>query len=146
MFKHILFPTDGSDFANAALDKCVELAKQLGAKVTVVLVSPPFAMVAPAEVAIAIPADEYAQNTKRHAQEVLAAVKAKIEATGIACDTVHVPEHHATDGILETADKQGCDLIAMASHGRRGITKFLLGSTAQETVSRSHMPVLIFRS
>jgi len=146
MFKHILLPTDGSDFATAALDQGIALAKALDAKITVALVSPPFAMVAPAEVAIAIPADEYSANTAKHAQEVLAAAKQKIEAAGVSCDTVHVPERHATDGILDVAEKSKCDLIAMASHGRRGLTKFLLGSTAQETVSRAHIPVLIFRS
>ena len=146
MFKNILVPTDGSEFADQSIAQAADFAKSLGAHVTLVMVSPSWAVIAPAEVAIAIPPEEYARNAAEHAKAVLEKSKAVVANAGVACSTVHVPERHPAEGILEAAEKNKCDLIAMASHGRRGLSKLLLGSTAQEVLTRSHIPVLVFRS
>ncbi|MGF1650908.1 MAG: universal stress protein [Hyphomicrobiaceae bacterium] len=145
MFKHILAATDGSDFANSALTKTAALAKALSATVTVATVSPPFTMVAPPEVTIAIPPEEYRQSLEKHAQATLAAAAKPFLDAGLEVKTIHVPEKNAAEGLIEAAEANGCDLITMASHGRRGLTKLILGSTAQEVVTRAHIPVLIYR-
>lgn len=145
MFKHVLLPTDGSDFANAALTKGAQFAKSISAKVTVAFVTPPWDVAAPAEVVIAFPAQEVEANMRKAAEETLSAAKALVEAEGLSCDTLHVPEKHPAEGVLEAAEKSGSDIIVLGSHGRRGLSKLLLGSTAQEIATRSHIPVLIIR-
>ena len=64
---------------------------------------------------------------------------------GVSCDIVHVADHHPADGIIETSRTKDCDLIVMASHGRRGVKKLLLGSVANEVLAHSSVPVLIYQ-
>ena len=64
---------------------------------------------------------------------------------GVACETLHVKDRHPAEGIVETAKSRGCDLIVMASHGRRGLSRMLLGSQANKVVTHSAVPVLICR-
>ena len=145
MFKNVLLPTDGSEFANAALVKGAQFAKSISANIIVAYVTPPWDVAAPAEVVIAFPAHEVEANMRKAAEETLAAAKKLVEAEGLTCDTVHVPDKHPAEGVLEAAEKSGSDIIVLGSHGRRGLSKLLLGSTAQEIVTRAHIPVLIIR-
>lgn len=145
MYKHILIATDGSALAQSAVAQGLALGKALNAKTTVVTVTRPWPAVAPGEVGIAYPVEEYEKAAAANAARILSAVEAAARRDGVTCDTVHVKDQYAAEGIIQTAKERGCDLIVMASHGRRGLTRLLLGSQANEVVTHSAVPVLICR-
>ena len=145
MYKHILIATDGSDLAGKALVQGLSLAKALAAQVTIVTVTEPWATKVMGEAAIAFPFNEYEKAMAANAAEILSKASAMATQAGVACSTLHVTERHPADGILETANTRACDLIVMASHGRRGLSQLLLGSQARNVVAHSSIPVLICR-
>jgi len=145
MYKHILIATDGSDLAQKAVGQGLTLARALDGKATVVMVTEPLRTVASGEMMIAFPADEYEKNAAAGAAKVLAGAVDIARKVGIQCETLHVKDQLPAEGIVETASRLGCDLIVMASHGRRGISRMLLGSQATKVVQLSTVPVLICR-
>ena len=145
MYKHILIAVDGSELAQTALQHGVSLAKELGAKVTIVTVSEPWHSYAPGEVAMPFPVKQYQESLAQWALEVLTKAKSVADAAGVACATIHIKDDYPADGILGIAEKQNCDVIVMASHGRRGLSRLVLGSQANHVVTHSHLPVLICR-
>jgi len=145
MFKKILVPTDGSEFANQAIEKAAKMAEAFSSELLIVTINPPLSTYAPPEVAITISSDEYAKNVESHARHVLDEAKKTCESFGVTPQTMFLSEHHEAEGIIDAAKQANCDLILMASHGRRGLTKFLLGSTAQEVVTRAEIPVMIIK-
>lgn len=145
MYKHILIATDGSDLAQKAVAQGLAIAKALGSKVTAINVSEPWVAVAPGEVAMAFPIKDYDDSVKANAERILGAVAAEAQSVGVTCDTLHVKDQFPAEGILETSEKLGCDLIVMASHGRRGLMRFLLGSQANKVLTHGTTPVLICR-
>jgi nucleotide-binding universal stress UspA family protein len=144
MYKHILIATDGSELAGKALTCGITLAKLLNAKVTVITASEPWTTMASAEAAFAFPVEEYEKAGAEHAAHILADAGKAAQAQGVACETVHVNDFPA-EAIIDTAKSRKCDLIVMASHGRRGIARVLLGSQATRVVTLSSVPVLICR-
>jgi nucleotide-binding universal stress UspA family protein len=88
---------------------------------------------------------QYEASQKKAAQEVLAAVAAAARQLGVPVDTVHVPEAYPAEAIIEVAKARDCSLIVMASHGRRGLRKLLLGSQTSEVLADSPVPVLVVR-
>jgi nucleotide-binding universal stress UspA family protein len=145
MFKHILIAADGSDLSDKAVREGVALAKTLGAKVTAVHVTEPWTTAVSGEWAIAFPVEEYERIAAANAKSLLAKIAGEAARTGVPCETLHVPDEFAAEGIVEVAKSRGCDLIAMASHGRRGFARFLLGSQANKVVVMSPVPVLIVK-
>ena len=148
MFKHILIATDGSELAEKAVAHCIALARHLGAKATAVTVTERWdalSMAALAERNIPNPVADYEERMTAAATRVLWGVDEVAKRLGYACATIYVKDRHPADGIIETAQAQGCDLIVMASHGRRGLSKLLLGSQANKVVTLSHTPVLVYR-
>lgn len=147
MYTHILISTDGSELAQKGVDHGLSLAKALGSKVTIITATEPFPIptgtaawvVTPNEIA------GYAAGRKKEAEDLLALVKATAEKMGIDANAVHVPDTRAATAILETAQQAACNLIVMASHGRRGVKRILLGSQAAEVVTSSLVPVLVVR-
>ena len=109
------------------------------------MVTEPLRTVASGEMMIAFPADEYEKNAAAGAAKVLAGAVDIARKVGIQCETLHVKDQLPAEGIVETASRLGCDLIVMASHGRRGISRMLLGSQATKVVQLSTVPVLICR-
>lgn len=145
MFTHILIATDGSDLAGKAVATGLELAGHLKCKVTVVTATEPWsAMMLGEPAALAFPFEEYEKAVAERAEHILAAVKELADKQGVVCETVHAKEFPA-EGIIDTAKSKGCDLIVMASHGRRGVARVLLGSQAARVLTLSSMPVLICR-
>jgi len=147
MYTHILISTDGSKLAQKGVDHGLSLAKALGSKVTIITATEPFPVPTGAAAWVVTPNDiaGYAASQKKEAEELLASVGSAAEKMGIKVDTVHVPNARAAGAILETAQRSGCNLIVMASHGRRGVKRVLLGSQAAEVVSSSAVPVLIVK-
>jgi nucleotide-binding universal stress UspA family protein len=145
MYAHILIATDGSDLAERAVEQGLALAKALNAKVTAVTVTEPWTAAVSGEWAVAFPVEEYEKATAGNAEKILGGVQAAAASLGVTCDGVHVKDQYAAEGIVEEAKARGCDLIVMASHGRRGLAKFILGSQATRVLAHSAVPLLICR-
>jgi nucleotide-binding universal stress UspA family protein len=145
MYKHILLATDGSDLAQKGVDQGLALAKALGAKVTAVTVTEPMAAMLMGEAAIALPLDDYDKAASANATQILAGVSAAAGKVSVACDVLHVKDRYPAEGIVDAAKARGCDLIVMASHGRRGLSRLLLGSQATGVLTHSQVPVLVCR-
>lgn len=148
MYKHILIATDGSELAKKAASEGFALAKSLGAKVTAVTVTEQWnaiAMAAKAERGPTNPIEAYEQHAHAAADRILDDIASSASASGISCATLHVKDRPPADGIIDAAKSSGCDLIVMASHGRRGLSRLLLGSQAARVVTASDVPVLVCR-
>jgi nucleotide-binding universal stress UspA family protein len=145
MYKHLLIAVDESELAFGALKQGVALAEKLGAKVTIVTVTEPWTAVVSGDAAIGFPIDEYQRSVSAWAEDTLARARAVATKAGIDCEMVHVSDIYPADGILATASEKHCDLIVMGSHGRRGLTRLILGSQANNVVTQSTIPVLICR-
>jgi nucleotide-binding universal stress UspA family protein len=146
MYKRILISTDGSEVAQKGVDHGLSLATSVGAKVTVVMVTERYPLHAsPDWIPSPTEIDQYETRQKEAATTVLADVKAAAGRLGVDAETVHVPEAQPAEAIIATANKQHCDLIVMASHGRRGLRRLLLGSQTSEVLVGSQVPVLVVR-
>jgi nucleotide-binding universal stress UspA family protein len=145
MYKHILIATDGSELAHKAIEHGFGLAKAVGAKVTVVTISEPWTAVVPGEMGMAFPVDDYEKGAKENAANILSAVKHEAGKAGVPVETMHVSYQYPAEGIIQAAKERGCDLIVMASHGRRGISRLLIGSQTNQVVVHSELPVLVVR-
>lgn len=145
MYRNLLIATDGSELADKGVTHGLALAKALGAKVTVVTVSDPWTVYMTGEVGATFPVEEYERACEASASAILAAVAKRAEAMGVACEKRYVKDEFPAEGILETAKNEGSDLIVMASHGRSGVQRLLLGSQANKVVTHSTVPVLVCR-
>jgi nucleotide-binding universal stress UspA family protein len=145
MFRHLLIATDGSELAERAVTQGLALAKVLGAKVTGVTVTEPLASLVAGDASIVLPLQDYERAAAANAARILSGVTTAAGASGVPCEVVHVKEHFPAEGIVETAKARGADLIVMASHGRRGLSKLLLGSETTKVLSQSSIPVLVCR-
>lgn len=145
MFKHILIATDGSKLAERAAAQGLGLAKAINAKVTVITVTEPWTAFLGGEGAIAFPVDEYDMGAAANASRILAAISEMAKKQEVACTTAHIKDQFPAEGIVAACQSHGCDLIVMASHGRRGLAKLLLGSQATKVLTMSSVPVLICR-
>ncbi len=144
MFKHILIATDGSELAERAVAAGLALAKALNARVTALTATEPWSAMVTGEPALVFPIEDYEKAAAENAARILSGVSAVAKAAGVDCETVHVSDFPA-EGIVEMAQVRGCDLIVMASHGRRGLSKLLLGSQATRVLALSPVPVLVCR-
>ena len=145
MYKHVLIPIDGTALSEAALDKSLTFAREIGAKVTVLMTIEPAPIVMMAMVQLTEQQNRYHQHAVEQAARHLGEALAKAKAAGVPCDTVQVDHDHPYRAIIETAASRGCDLIAMASHGRRGISALVLGSETTKVLTHSTTPVLVYR-
>jgi len=145
MYQHLLIASDGSELSEKALKQGLELAKALGAKTTIIHVTPPWTSIAVGEVAVMFPPEEYETNMRAAAEQLLARMRKAAEAVGVACETVQVSDPQPHKAILAAAQQRGCDLIVMGSHGRRGIAGLLLGSVTVKTLTHGNVPVLVYR-
>jgi len=145
MFKHILLPTDGSELSEAAIRQGIRFAKSIGAKVTglcVMLLQHPFFY------ETEIPKEAIEQKEKRCkelAETYLAVIEKEAKEAGVTCDVVYEKNDYPYEAIIRVAKQKGCDLIMMASHGRRGVGALLIGSETQRVLTHSKIPVLVYR-
>ncbi len=144
MYQRILVPTDGSDVTAKAVDTAIALAKALGARIETLTVTDPFPYSAISEIQPIAP-QEYFDAQARVAQQRLQQVVAACEAAGLGCEVASVEAGHPYEAIIEHASARGCDLIVMASHGRRGMRALLLGSETQKVLTHSSVAVLVVR-
>ncbi len=145
MYKHILIPTDGSELSDKAVREGIDLAQSVKARVTVFTASPPFNTFA-AEASLGN--DSRAMYTAGAEERAAARLRTGLEyahAKGVPARTQHVFAERPYEAIIAAAAKEGCDLVCMASHGRKGIAGLLVGSETSKVLTHSNIPVLVCR-
>ena len=144
MYKRILFPTDGSEITLKALESAIGLAKLTGAEIYALSVKEPFPYSAISEMQ-PVPPQEFYDAQERIAAARVQAVADSARAAGVPVNAYTVEAVHPWEAILDHATKQGCDVIVMASHGRRGVAALLLGSETSRVLLHTTLPVLVVR-
>jgi nucleotide-binding universal stress UspA family protein len=147
MYRHILIPTDGSALARAAAVAGVKFARKLGARVTGFHAAPP---ATPIEYRGMLPVGyrnpvERAQIIEKTAARHLSVIEKAARAAGVRCKVEHMTDHFPAEAIVAAARRNKCDLIFMATHGRRGFQDSLLGSQTQKVLATAKVPVLVHR-
>jgi nucleotide-binding universal stress UspA family protein len=145
MFKHLLLATDGSHASEVAIEKTMLLAKSIGAKVTGLHVSPEYHILTTKINMLATNKEVYVNDCKAHAERYLAVIEAAAKAQGVSCDTMYTINDHPYEAIITAATEKRCDMIALASHGRKGLQSLMIGSETQKVLAHSKLPVLVFR-
>jgi len=148
MFKHVLLPTDGSKLSERAVERGLELAEFLGARVTTIHVIPEFRLMADESFVLPTSADlkkRYEREAKTRGEKLLQKITARAEAMSVKCEGVVIVGDVPYEHIIDTGKKRKCDLIMMASHGRRGLSGLLLGSETSKVLTHSKIPVLVVR-
>jgi nucleotide-binding universal stress UspA family protein len=148
MYKHILIATDGSDLAARAVEHGLALANQHKAQVTVVTVTDLWSA---ADIAHEVrqgrsdPIGRFEELAAATATKILDEAGKRAKSYNLTCNLMHVKDQHPAEGIVAAAGETGCDLIVMASHGRRSVSRLMLGSIAYEVLSHCKVPALVVR-
>lgn len=147
MFKHILLPTDGSKLSTRAVKTGIDFAKKTRARVTAIHVVPEFALMVDDGITMLSPAlkKRFEDEGRARAEKMLDDVARQARARGVRCTTMCVASDLPYQQIIAAARKKKCDLIMMASHGRRGLSSLLLGSETAKVLLHSKVPVLVVR-
>ena len=145
MFKHLLLPTDGSPLSKNGVRLGVALARELGARVTGLYVSPRFQVLTYRPNMLEEARAEYERDAKIHADRHLAFISMAAAESNVPCETLSEIRDDVHQSIIDVARARVCDLIVMASHGRHGIAGMLLGSETQRVLTHSNIPVLVCR-
>lgn len=146
MYKHILVSTDGSDLARKGVDHALALARSLGARVTIVTVTERLPVYTGFDGGLtALAYSDYTASQRAGAEQLLAAARQDAAGSGVEVETALIENASPAEAIIATAAARGCDLIAMASHGRRGLGRLVLGSVTAEVLAHSETPVLVVR-
>jgi len=147
MYRNILVATDGSRLSAKAVTHAIAIARALGAKLTAFYASPDYPLPAYADGVMFDPVgpEEYAEMCKKEADRILSAVGAKAKAARVRFVATQAIAAAPWEAILAAAKKQKCDVIVMASHGRRGMSALLLGSETQKVLTHSKLPVIVVR-
>lgn len=145
MYAHLLVPTDGSPRSTHAIDQALALATALKARITFCTVIEPFHVIAYVPEQIVEAREAYERHARQEADRRLKEAEDRARAAGVPCDMIvaHGPDPY--QAIIDTANERGCDLIAMASHGRRGVAAMVLGSETSKVLTHSTIPVLVYR-
>lgn len=147
MFKHILLPMDGSSLSERTAQQAIKTAKALGAKITAVHVTGGYNIMLANEYLgtpdIPDVRQRFEQEMGAYAMQILSPVKKAALEAEVECDTVVATGDSTYEMILKQAAQSGCDLIMMASHGKKGLNGVLLGSETQKVLTHSKIPVLV---
>ncbi len=145
MFKRILVPTDGSAAAEAAYPASFQFAKEIGATVTGLYVKPQFHVFTTMPEMLEDTREEFEHHANTLAMRFLATMEQVAAASGIGCTTLQMTSDDPYEAIIHAAAENACDLIAMASHGEKGLKALLIGSVTYKVLTHSTIPVLVFR-
>ena len=145
MFKTILMPTDGSALSEIAVKQSLQFAKSINANAVGLYVVEPYHVLAIGVEMVSDTREVYERDAKLRAAANLSKIEDMARSTGVACECISVQNNQPWQAIIEAAQSKGCDLIAMASHGYRGVQGLLLGSQTNHVLTHSKIPVLVFR-
>lgn len=147
MFKHLLVPTDGSELSRQNTERAISFAKEAGARVTAFFSKPEYPIAYFGEGALIDPTtpEKFAELADQQAEAFLSEIRQQCEVLGVPCETKASTSDIPYQAIIDAATEAGCDLIFMASHGRRGISGLLLGSETHKVLTHSTIPVLVYR-
>lgn len=146
MYKKILVATDGSPLSDIAVSHAVSLSAALKARLVALTASEPFHLLTTEADQIADTEEEYRRHIEVRANRILDKAAEAAAASGVEMARVHIEDDHPFEGIIATAEREGCDLIVMASHGRRGLSAMVLGSETTKVLTHSSIPVLVVRA
>ena len=147
MFKHILVPTDGSELSLQTAQRAISFAKEAGARITIFHARPEYLISYFGEgtlVDLATP-EKFSEITSQQTEQYLGDIRKACAEAGVPCDTRSAASDMPYKSIIEAAESGGCDLIFMASHGRRGMAGLLMGSETQKVLTHTKIPVLVYR-
>ncbi len=144
MYSKILIATDGSELSGKGVEHGLKLAAALGAEALLVTVTDPWQPVS-TWTASSEMAEEYRKRVTADAERILADAAQRASTLGVRHQSLHVPDRYPAEAILETLAGRGCDLVVMATHGRRGLGRLLIGSQANAVITHSTIPVLVVR-
>jgi nucleotide-binding universal stress UspA family protein len=147
MYKHLFVPVDGSELSRRSMEGSIELAQQLGARITGFVVEPDVPLTAATshtEPLLDRIKDNEAQN-EVHAAALLGQFEQRAVAAGVAFTAHHVTAYRVSHSIVEEAEKSGCDMIVMVTEGRSRVGKFIFGSHTKDVIIESSLPVLVLR-
>jgi len=146
MYRKILLPTDGSALCETATHKGIDFAKFAGAGVVAFHAIPATSYLIYTEAGPSdILAEQFERDAKARGKRLVESLEKLARGAGVPCETLLLTNDHPWEGIIEAATTKGCDLIFMASHGRRGLTAMLLGSETSRVLTHSKIPVMVYR-
>lgn len=143
MYSHLLVPTDGSELSTHTVSQAVEFAHTLGARITFFYARPDYAATSDGVLDLTLAPERYAEDALGGSRAFLAKASEAAKARHVACDLVEAVSDRPYEAILAAAQAHGCDLIFMASHGRRGFRGMLRGSQTEKVIRNSPLPVLV---
>ena len=147
MYNHILLPTDGTTEAQQAVKSGIAFAKSFNAKITGLYVAPypPHYEMEDWQPLETLWWPQYEETNKELAKKYLAFIEDSAGQEGVACECTYVTSDFPAEEIIKTAENKDCDLIFMASHGRRGLVALLTGSVTSKVLAHAKIPVLVYR-
>jgi len=145
VYKHLLVPLDDTPLSIAHVTSTVELAKSMGARITFFHANPDWSSTGDGALLMAVNPALFSKVAPGETNTVLMKATAAAKASGVPCEAIVHTSDHPADAIVRTAQEQGCDLIVMASHGRRGIGAVLIGSETTRVLVHCTVPVLVVK-
>ncbi len=148
MFKHILLPTDGTELSENAAKSAVEFAKSVGARISAIYVRQEYSPILATEglgYIDPLTVEQFEKSAESFAKRSLDFVEKAALDAGVACESEIVTGFHVFEALVQAAENKECDLIWMASHGRRGVAGLLVGSETTKVLTHSRIPVLVYR-
>ncbi|HPP47634.1 MAG TPA: universal stress protein [Accumulibacter sp.] len=147
MFKHLLVPTDGSELSQETARRAISFAKEAGARVTAFFAKPEYPVSYYGEGALIDPTtpERFAELSEQQAQQTLEFIRSLGREAGVEVNSLSTTSDIPYQAIIDAALEANCDLIFMASHGRRGFSALLLGSETNKVLTHSTIPVLVYR-
>ena len=145
MFKTILVPTDGSSLSDQAINAAVEFAQTTGGKIVGLSVAEPYPYTPLTDGSITVDANSYEEKMREMAQMHVRKIADAAQAANVPCETCVRQSFNPHEEIISVAVKHNCDVIFMASHGRKGLSRLFVGSETQKVLAHSTIPVLVFR-
>jgi len=148
MYKHVLIPSDGSEVAEKAVGAGIEFARTVGARITAFTAVGEYELPAASDMLAhkrVVSLQEHQERAKRDADAILAKIARRAAAAGVECDADYALCNRPHEAIIAAANRHGCDLIFMASHGRSGLSALLHGSETRDVLTHSTIPTLVYR-
>jgi nucleotide-binding universal stress UspA family protein/hemerythrin-like domain-containing protein len=143
VYKHLLVPIDGSPLSTSLVDQAIAFVRGTDARLTFFHARPDLGATGDGALLRTVSPTSFSQSVAGNSQLLLAKAQAAARAAGVPSEAVATISDRPHDSILDTATERGCDLVFMASHGRRGLKGVLLGSVTQKVLQRATIPVLV---